>query len=295
MKTTTKALRRAGLDEQPAPDPEPQPTKEAQPMTLHIDPPQGRHRATAQPWAPPRKGGADAHERGKTPQENALQGRVERDPAPLLTLTDELLTTARAQAISRITVAELVETMGAELDPALHGENPRLANVALARALREAAQKWPEYAPLLEDEITQRSSRHWRSHADEATAAEWLGAYDVPPPPPAQRPAHVRAYLAAATLIIDQVCAARPVVRLAYRDPLGGMAHVVDRVPGGESSLPFGAHEARWLTARISEGHLLAFVPLEGMRLVPPDISTVRGASWTSAADGSCYLLRVTE
>src|SRR4051794_29641239 len=112
MKTPSKAARRADPLDAPEPEHEPQASKEPQPMTLQIEPPRTRKLAAVQHWAPPRKGGGqDWHERGKTPAENALQGRLERDPAPLVTLTDELLATAREQALLRLTVAELAETI----------------------------------------------------------------------------------------------------------------------------------------------------------------------------------------
>jgi hypothetical protein len=267
-------------------------------MTLQINPPRGRAFSTPQPWSPPSYGGnSNGRERLKNAAENDQQGRLERDTAPLAggVLTDEARTVCQRRAIDRLIVAELVETIGAALDPTLHGGNPRLANIAFARALREAAERWPDLAGFLDEEIAMRRSARWFSDADEATAASWLGQYQAPPPPPPTRPEHSPAYLAASKRVIDAAYTLRPQVPLAYRDPIDGKAHVVAYVPGADPALPFGMHQAQHLFAQITKGHLLGFVPQEGGRLVPPDLAAVKGASWTAAADGACYLLQLAK
>jgi hypothetical protein len=285
------------LQLEPTPHTELQRPQEPTPMTFRIDPPRGRAASISRPWFPPARVGHALGERPKSATENAQQGRLERDPSPLASgvLTDETRAACQRRAQSRLVVAELVDTIGARLDPALHGGNPRLANLALARALREAAELWPELAELLEEEIATRRSGRWFSDGDESAAAEWLGPYSAPPAPQPIRAAHSAGYVAAATRVIDRAYSGRPVVPLAYRDPSSNQTHVVEHVPGGDPSAPAFVQEASFLTARIREGHLLGFVPAPGpLRLVPPDITAVEGASWASAPDGACYLLQVT-
>lgn len=258
----------------------------AKPIAITVDPPRGRTFSTLRRWTAPQRVGHGVGERGKGPSENAQQGRLERDPTPILDrLSDDLPAASRERALMRLTALEMVDTIGGELDAALHGGNARLANVALARALREAGAKWPRFSELLEHEIkTARSSRFWFVDTAEAEAFAWLGEYRAPPPPPLRDPPSAR-YLEVCRLVLEEMALAG--CAPAMLDPLA--PHEPPRVEVSARSTP--DHDTGKALARIGAGYQLAFEPACG-RAVPPALNTP-GASWRALASGAGWVLQV--
>jgi hypothetical protein len=262
---------------------------------IRIDPP----RCRAQVCRPAYE--SDPYTRVASTAVNEQHLRLVDGAEPVIKLPEDARAAAAQRVVRRQTFLEMFDAAARALDQNLFTVvkvhpyprreftvvEPRLKNIALQRLARQIGQQEPDLEPFAEQEISERTTAHWCSDADEAASAVFLGEVRRPPPPEPERPKPSVEYVAACKLVIS-ACYAQSITLHAV-DPLRPDAPPTAMLSARAS----GPGDVDSQVARIQAGYLLAWAPT-GRRLMAPKIEIV-GFEWRELEGGTGVVLAPVE